>query len=165
MPVRVRALESGDFERIAPVVDAWWGGRRVGHLLPRLFFEHFSTTSFALVEGDAVLAFLVGFRSQSLPHVAYIHFVGVAPEHRGRGYGRRLYAHFFECAATQGCTEVRCITSPANTGSIAFHRRLGFGLVDGGGERDGLPVSPDHAGPGEARVLFRRSLVSDDAGR
>jgi GNAT superfamily N-acetyltransferase len=147
------------------VVDAWWGGRHVSHLLPRLFFEHFSTTSFVLVEGDEVLAFLVGFRSQSLPRVAYIHFVGVAPDRRGVGHGRLLYERFFAQAASLGCTEVRCITSPANAGSIAFHRRMGFDLVDAGGEHDGIPVSPDHAGPGQARVLFRRLLAHGDAGR
>jgi hypothetical protein len=53
---------------------------------------------------------------------------------------------------------VRCITSPVNAGSVAFHRRLGFEVVDAGGEQDGVRVSLDHAGPGQHRVLLRKSL-------
>ena len=36
----------------------------------------------------------VGFMSQSRPAEAYIHFVGVHPDERGHGLGRRLYEHF-----------------------------------------------------------------------
>jgi hypothetical protein len=57
-----------------------------------------------------------------------------------------------------GCAEVHCITSPVNAGSIAFHRRLGFSVLDGDGEVEGVPVTLDYAGPGQHRVQFRRSL-------
>lgn len=159
--VTIRHLDVGDFDRLIRVVDEWWGGRPVRGLLPRLFFEHFSTTSFAIGSGEDLHAFLVGFRSQSFPEIAYIHFVGVAPAYRGHGYGRHLYARFFACVAALGCTEVRAITSPVNTGSIAFHRRLGFTLIDAGGWIDGIPVSLDHAGEGAHRVLFRRELAPE----
>ena len=157
--MHIRPLASADYDAISPVVDEWWGGRPVRHLLPRLFFEHFSTTSFALIEAGEPQAFLVGFRSQSLLNVAYIHFVGVAPARRGRGYGRRLYSAFFECVGPLGCTEVNCITSPANTDSIAFHQSMGFSLVSTGSEQNGIPVSLNYYGEGQHRVLFRKMLV------
>lgn len=28
------------------VINNWWGGRQMTHLLPRFFFEHFQSTSF-----------------------------------------------------------------------------------------------------------------------
>ncbi|HKA45712.1 MAG TPA: GNAT family N-acetyltransferase [Burkholderiales bacterium] len=152
----IRALAAADYDVVSPVIDEWWGGRPVRHLLPRLFFEHFSPTSFALVEDGAVQAFLVGFRSQSRPSVAYIHFVGVAPAYRGKGYGRLLYFSFFERAAELGCTEVHCITSPVNADSIAFHRKMGFDIAHADGKQDGLLVSLHHAGEGQHRVLFRK---------
>ena len=158
--VRIRALSAADYATVSAVVDAWWGGRVVRQLLPRLFFEHFSDTSFALEHGAELQGFLIGFRSQSVPALAYIHFVGVAPASRGNGGGRLLYQRFFERAAALGCSAVQCITAPVNTGSIAFHRRMGFDLVDTGAYRDGVPVSLDHAGPGEHRVLFRKTLVA-----
>jgi len=157
----MRPLESADYDLIAPVIDEWWGGRPVRQLMPRLFFEHFSSASFVIADADQVSAFLIGFRSQSQAHVAYIHFVGVAPSCRGRGLGRSLYHAFFERVSAMGCTEVHCITSPVNSGSIAFHQRMGFGLLRTGAEQDGIPVSLNHAGEGQHRVLFRKSLAGE----
>jgi ribosomal protein S18 acetylase RimI-like enzyme len=161
--LQTRALTPADFDLVTPVVDHWWGGRPVRHLLPLLFFEHFGSTSFVVTDGAVLVAFLVGFRSQSQPAVAYIHFVGVAPGYRGAGVARQLYERFFSIARELGCSEVHGITSPANAGSIAFHRRLGFSVLDGNGEVEGVPVTLDYAGPGHHRVQFRRSL-EDGAG-
>ena len=158
MNIRIRLLESTDFDVISPVIDEWWGGRPVRGLLPRLFFEHFSTTSFALVEDNSISGFLVGFRSQSFPTVAYIHFVGVSPAQRGKGFGRILYQRFFDTVADLGCIEVRSITSPVNEGSIAFHHQMGFQLLPSDTEVNGYPVCQDHAGPGQHRVLFSKLL-------
>jgi ribosomal protein S18 acetylase RimI-like enzyme len=156
----IRHLESSDFDFVSEVVDEWWGGRPVRGLLPRLFFEHFRPSSFALETNGAIEGFVVGFRSQSSPSVGYIHFVGVSPNSRGRGYGRMLYDRFFEAVAGMGCQEVRCITSPLNSGSIAFHRRMGFEILPGNGKIDDLSVVLNHAGKGEHRVLFRKELTS-----
>ncbi|WP_371812640.1 GNAT family N-acetyltransferase [Saccharopolyspora sp. ASAGF58] len=71
-----------------------------------------------------------------------IHFVGVDPARRRGGLARRLYAEFFDTASSAGRSRVRCITSPANTGSIAFHRRMGFELVPGDTEIDGIGGAP-----------------------
>lgn len=158
--MNIRPLESGDFDVISPVVDEWWGGRPVRGLLPRLFFEHFQPTSFALLENQELLGFLVGFRSQSAPAVAYVHFVGVHPTARGKGYGRLLYQRFFAAASALGCTEVRAITSPVNEASIHFHRRLGFQILPGTGNVNGFPVCLDHAAPGQHRVLFSKQLLA-----
>lgn len=162
--MQIRPLASADYDVISPVVDEWWGGRPVRHLVHRLFFEHFSSTSFALVEAGEVCAFLIGFRSQSQPHIAYIHFVGVAPSRRSKGHGRLLYSAFFERVVALGCTEVQCITSPVNAGSIAFHQHMGFGIVHTGAEQGGIPVSLNHAGEGQHRVLFRKLLASEHNG-
>ena len=122
----LRYLEETDFQPIIQVVDDWWGGRSVAVLLQKLFFVHFRPTSFVVEENGAIQGFLVGFRSQTTPTQAYIHFMGTHPQHRGKGIGRRLYQHFFEVVSALGCTEVLCITSPVNKGSIAFHRHMGF---------------------------------------
>jgi ribosomal protein S18 acetylase RimI-like enzyme len=157
-PIHIRQVESKDYEAISPVMDDWWGGRPVRQLLPRLYFEHFATTSFILLEGNDLAAFLVGFLSQSQPGVAYIHFVGVAPTSRSKGYGRILYSRFFETVAALGCTEVQCITSPVNGGSVTFHERMGFRIVSTGGEQNGFPVDLHHAGEGQHRVKFSKCL-------
>jgi GNAT superfamily N-acetyltransferase len=154
----IRHLEASDYDIVAPVVDEWWGGRPIRALLPRLFFEHFRSTSFAIDMDGGLRAFLIGFRSQSNVSTAYIHFVGVHPEHRATGLGRRLYLHFFDVVQELGCNEVRCITSPVNKGSIAFHKRMGFEVLPGDGEVDGVFVTLDHGGAGQHRVLFQKML-------
>ena len=120
----IRHAEPGDHGRVIGLVDAWWGGRPMAALLPKLFFVHFRDTSFVAEEDGEVAAFLCGFRSQTYEDEAYIHFVGVSPTQRGSGRGRELYDRFFAAVAPR--TTVRAVTSPVNEGSIAFHRALGF---------------------------------------
>ena len=149
--MEIRHAEPADYGRVIGRVNAWWGGRDMAPMLPRLFFVHFEATSYVVDDGDGQLAaFLIGFLSQTDPAEAYIHFVGVSPEHRGGGLGRRLYERFFEDARAAGRTRVTCVTSPVNEGSVAFHEALGFTS-----ER----VAHDYDGPGEDRVLFVKSLA------
>ena len=120
-------------------------------MLPKLFFLHFEGTSFVAEREDGTIAgFLIGFLSQTDDSEAYVHFVGTSPELRGSGLGRQLYERFFEAAKEHGRPVVRCVTSPANTASVAFHEALGF-VVD--------RVARDYDGPGEDRVLFIKQLT------
>jgi ribosomal protein S18 acetylase RimI-like enzyme len=148
--VAIRHANPSDYGRVIQHVNAWWGGREMAPMLPKLFFVHFEGTSLVAETDESGLAgFLVGFLSQTHRDEAYVHFVGVAPEHRGSGLGRGLYERFFETVRAAGRTVVRCVTSPANEPSIAFHRALGF-EVEG--------VVEDYDGSGESRVLLVRRL-------
>ena len=158
MALIFRRPTEADHARIVTVVDAWWG-RPVAGLLPHLFFEHFAPTSCIAEDDSGQLAgFLVGFLSAGRPGEAYIHFVGVAPERRGSGLGRQLYERFFQLAREHGCQEVHSITSPINRDSIAFHRAMGFEVMPGSADFEGVAYTPDFDGPGDDRVRFRRAL-------
>ncbi|CAO5147157.1 N-acetyltransferase domain-containing protein [Frankia sp. AiPs1] len=163
--VRVREPREDDHGRVLAVLDLWWGGlkgasgaweRRL--LLPRFLFQHFTPSS-RLVEADdgTLLAFLIGFLSQTDPASAYIHFVGVAPSARRAGLGSWLYQDFFTRAASHGRRWIHAITSPENARSIAFHTSLGFTIAPGGSAVDGIPAHPDYDGPGLPRVVFRKA--------
>jgi ribosomal protein S18 acetylase RimI-like enzyme len=131
-------------------VNVWWDGRDMAPMLPTLFFIHFDGTSFVAEDSNGeLLGFLCGFLSQTEDDEAYIHFVGVSPEERGGGLGRALYERFFDEARSQGRNIVRCVTSPVNQRSVAFHQALGFEV-----ER----TVPDYDGPGEDRVLLVKRL-------
>ncbi|WP_159976467.1 MULTISPECIES: GNAT family N-acetyltransferase [unclassified Novosphingobium] len=58
----------------------------------------------------------------------YIDRVVTAPEARGRGLARRLYAHLFAAARAAGHERIVCEVNsdPPNPASEAFHRSLGF---------------------------------------
>ncbi len=155
--ISVRHLEEGDYGPSVVIIDYWWGGRRMAHLLPRIFFVHFRPTSFAIEEGRKVIGFLTGFVSQIYPDYAYIHFVGIHPDHRRRGLGRLIYSTFFETVRRPGCTTVRCITSPVNRGSIPFRTRMEFEIEGVTGEVQGVSCKINYELNGH-RVLFVKRL-------
>jgi len=164
--LRTRYPTAEDHGKVLAVLDQWWGdfGGAAGSqqralLLPRLFFQHFSDSSY-LVEGadGQLVAFLIGFLSQFQPEAAYIHFVGVDPARHRSGVARGLYNRFFGHAAARGARAVRCITSAGNRNSIAFHTRLGFAIEPGPIVVEGVAVQRAHDGPGLDRVAFVRSL-------
>jgi predicted GNAT superfamily acetyltransferase len=160
MTLIIRNLNELDYKPLISVVDAWWGGRPMRQLLPRLFFIHFQPTSFVAENDGELQAFLIGFISQTdQKNTAYIHFSGVAPTSREQGLGRLLYNHFFEVVKAKGCTQVECITSPVNKTSIAFHQRMGFEILPGDMQvEEGIFATSDYDGAGGARILFRRYL-------
>jgi ribosomal protein S18 acetylase RimI-like enzyme len=145
-----------DHPRVHVALDGWWGGfggedglRQRRFLLPRLWFEHFTDTSFVAEDGGGELAaFLVGFHSPAQRDTAYIHFVGVHPGHRRAGLAGALYGRFFAQAAAAGRTQVRCITTPGNDRSVAFHTAMGFTAAR----------HRDYDSPGMDRIVFTRPL-------
>lgn len=157
-----RQPTENDHARVLAALGPWWGGlkgeagaKERALLVPRLYFQHFTTTSRLAERPDGTLAaFLIGFVSQTDPDTAYIHFVGVDPALHGQGIGRSLYEWFFGQVRELGVRTVKCITSPQNAGSRAYHARLGFEVSD---------VLPDYDGPGLDRVAFTRSLAADAA--
>jgi ribosomal protein S18 acetylase RimI-like enzyme len=162
----LRQARVSDHPTIVACVQQWWGdtrtadqARELSLLLPRLFLQFFSGTSLVLEDEMGIRAFLVGFYAADNGDDAYIHFVGVDPALRGQSVARRLYTTFFRSAAESGRSEVRAITSPSNTGSIAFHRAMGFEVEEGDRDVDGLFVHSDYDGPGQDRVCFRRRIA------
>jgi ribosomal protein S18 acetylase RimI-like enzyme len=146
--VVIRHAEPADHARVIAVLDAWWGGRPMAAMLPKLFFVHFQETSFVADDGDQLAGFLCGFRSQTYDDEAYVHFVGVDPGRRGSGLGRQLYERFFE--AVKPRTIVRAVTSPVNSQSVAFHRALGFEVE---------LVDDAYDGRGEPRALLVKRIT------
>ncbi|OLT25864.1 GNAT family N-acetyltransferase [Nocardiopsis sp. CNR-923] len=146
--VSIRTARPSDHLRIIGVCDAWWG-RPIADVLPRLFLDHFHTSSLTAEVGEELAGFLVGFASPSRPEEAYVHFVGVAPEHRRSGLASRLYTRLTKVARVDGRSVVRAVTSPVNARSIAFHRALGFTVTG---------PHTDHDGPGEDRMVLELRL-------
>ena len=150
MAVTIRHVQPSDYGRVIQHVNEWWGGREMAPMLPRLLFIHFESTSFVADREDGTLAgFLIGFLSQTDGETAYVHFIGVAPAERETGLGRQLYERFFDTARASGRSVVRCVTSPQNENSLAFHSALGF-------EQEG--IAEDYDGAGASRVLLARRL-------
>lgn len=127
-------------------------------MVPRLFLEHFSGTSFILENNKELIGFLIGFLSPDKKGEGYIHFSGVNPEHRHQGLGRYLYHSFEKLCLENDCRIIRSCTSPVNKTSILFHSKTGFKIEEGDSVLDGIPVTLDYNRPDDPKVLFKKTI-------
>jgi GNAT superfamily N-acetyltransferase len=159
--LRFRRPIEADHGFLVDRVDQWWGGRKIHQLLPRLWLQHFTGTSWIVEDGrGTTIGFLVGFISPDHPDEAHVHMVATDPNHRGAGLGRALYERFFEDVRARGVRQVTAVTWPGNRVSVGFHHALGFTPADGPGTQRlyGTPAYPDYDAEGDDRVVFSRAL-------
>jgi ribosomal protein S18 acetylase RimI-like enzyme len=128
-------------------LDRFWGGRDMRFLHQKVFVQEFGDTCLTARGPDGRIAgYLIGFPAPR--HLGYIHAVAVRDDARETGCGEALYRAFAEVAAAQGADRLKAITSVTNTGSVAFHRRLGF---------DVRRVE-DYDGPGIPMMVMTRAI-------
>jgi GNAT superfamily N-acetyltransferase len=159
--IQLRRPQDADHGRLVGLVDEWWGGRRLHPRFLRLWFQHFSGTSWIAEDANgAPIGFLVGFISPDHPDQACIHLAATSPNHRRRGLGRMLYERFFEDVALRGVRRVNAVTWPGDRLSVGFHRAMGFIVDDGPGTQRlyGTPAYPDYEAEGDDRVVLSRDL-------
>lgn len=95
------------------------------------------------VDGEEVVGFASGLHyihPDKDPEL-WINELGVAPDHRRRGLGRRLMRALLEHAAAVGCREAWVLTEHGNAPAAELYRTLGF-----------------HAGPSDT-VMFSIPLT------
>ena len=159
--VAFRRPTEADYGTIQRVMDDWWGGRPISRLLPRLWLQHFTGTSWIAEDAAGRLAgFLIGFMSPDRPDTAYCHFIATNPNARRRGLGRALYERFFQDARAAGRKTVMAITWPANRVSLDFHRSMGFDIEAGEGTQNlyGTPARAGYDFDREDRAVLVRKL-------
>ncbi len=156
-----RRPTEADHPRIVGVVDDWWGGRRLRHLLPRLWLQHFTGTSWIAETPEGRLAgFLIGFISPDRPDEAYIHLAATHPSRRRQGLGRTLYERFIDDVRAHGVRKVTAITWPGNKASLAFHQAMGFELDAGPGTQSlyGVAARTDYDDEWDDKAVLIRYL-------
>jgi GNAT superfamily N-acetyltransferase len=145
-----------DYDRILDELDEFWDGRDTRQLHHPFLIYEFGNSAFVVRRGGQIVAYLLGFLSQTEP-VGYVHAIAVRASARRQGYAQRLFAHFVQFARQRGCRHVKAITPPSNAESIAFHKSLGMELLGEAGS-DGIPAIPDYAGRGAPRVVFWKAI-------
>jgi ribosomal protein S18 acetylase RimI-like enzyme len=147
MGVRIEPMTLSDLAEVLADHDQFWGGRDLHFLHQRVFVQEFGDTCLTARDaGEPIAGYLLGFTTPR--RVGYVHAVAVRAQARGSGCGQALYLAFAAAAGAQGAERLKAITTEANAGSIAFHRRLGFDVrqVD------------DYGGPGLPRIVMTRAL-------
>lgn len=127
-------------------------------MLPRLFLIHFQESSFVFEGSGKIVGFLVGFISPSCKQTGYVHFIGVDPIFRKKRIASQLYQAFIQYCASKNVTTIKCVTSPRNKKSIAFHHKLGFKAAEY--DEKNLPIAiPNYDGPQEHRVVLTLDIA------
>lgn len=134
------------YAEVLAALPEFWGERDLRALHQPVWLRQLAGDAHVVRDGDLLLGYLLGVVSAD--GVAYVHLVATREGARARGVGRLLHTAFLEHARSRGALRVEAITTPANGGSVAFHRRLGFAAR----------LVTDYAGPGQDRVLLTRPL-------
>ncbi|WP_181788837.1 GNAT family N-acetyltransferase [Streptomyces phytophilus] len=142
----IEPADADDFHRVLADHPRYWGERdmRALHLLAMV--QEFGDTCLVARAPDGIRGYVFGFVTPA--RTGYVHLIATRDDTRGTGLGRRLYGAFAAAAARQGAERLKAITSVANTGSQAFHRRLGFAAR----------AVEDYDGAGRPMVVFGRAL-------
>ncbi|WP_079177991.1 GNAT family N-acetyltransferase [Streptomyces mangrovisoli] len=151
MDIRIVPARVADFHQVVTDHPRYWGERdlRALHLLALV--QEFGSTCLVARAEDGIRGYVFGFVTPD--GTGYVHLIATRDDARGTGLGRRLYAAFAEAAERHGARQLKAITSIENTGSIAFHRSLGFDAK----------IVGDYNGPGRDMAVFHRDLPLDVA--
>lgn len=149
MRTQITSAEMTDIHQVLADHHRYWGERDLRSLHLLALVQEFGETCLVARAEDGIHGYIIGFVTPT--GTGYVHLIATRDDARGTGLGRRLYAAFADAAHRHGALRLKAITSLGNTGSIAFHRRLGF---------DAETVD-DYNGPGQAMVVFHRLLPFD----
>ena len=154
-----------DHEAIVRRIDDWAGGRKARHLVPRLWFRHFTGMSWAarLDPGGRVAGVAIGIVSPDEPTTAILHLVAVDPAHRRGGIGRELVDRFVGDARAAGARRVLTTAWPDDRPTLRFLEAVGFSLVAPPDRQRlyGTPAIADYDEPGDDRAELERSIAPD----
>ncbi len=145
--MRIRGLTKADYDYIISVLDQWWGGPAGRRADPMFFYEFGEHALVAELEGQ-VIGFLLGVMVPAPAATGYVHLVGIHPDHRRRGVGKRLYEQFTERCRAAGMKRIKSLASSGHEGPVHFHESMGFACSE----------VADYAGPGRSRTVFVKEL-------
>ncbi|MGH8160589.1 MAG: diaminobutyrate acetyltransferase [Gammaproteobacteria bacterium] len=113
-----------------------------------LLCTHFAANGLIAARGDDIAGFVMAYRPPSDPEAVFVWQVGVAPEGRGRGLGRRMLDALIEQPANRDAHYLTATVDPDNAPSnrlfAAFAREQKTRLTTEGGYGAEL-FPPGHA--------------------
>ncbi|UZI30624.1 GNAT family N-acetyltransferase [Streptomyces sp. CA-278952] len=151
MGIQITSAGMADFHQVLADHPRYWGERDLRSLHLLALVQEFGSTCLVARAEDGIRGYVFGFVTPNA--TGYVHLIATRNDARGTGLGRRLYGAFAEAAERQGARQLKAITSIENTGSIAFHRSLGFDTK----------IVDDYDGPGRTMAVFHRVLPLDAA--
>src|SRR5436305_710047 len=148
--VRLRALSSdpssfaSTFAKEAAKPDEAWGDWATGHATGD------ERATMLALRGDDTIGLVGGYRDDDNRSLYHVIAMWVAPEHRGRGLGRKLLAAIEEWIARAGRTTVQLDVADTATEALSLYRSSGYFA-------DGRQSASTYA-PGITHLSLRKSL-------
>ncbi|WRZ95405.1 GNAT family N-acetyltransferase [Streptomyces sp. NBC_01007] len=149
MRTDIASAQVADFHQVLRDHPRYWGERDLRSLHLLALVQEFGSTCLVARAEDGIRGYVFGFVTPD--GTGYVHLIATRDDARGTGLGRRMYTAFAEVAERHGVRRLKAITSVENTGSIAFHRGLGFDVR----------IVDDYNGPGRTMAVFHRDLPLD----
>jgi len=149
MDIQITSAAVADYHQVLADHPRYWGERDLRSLHLVALVQEFGSTCLVARADDGIRGYIFGCVTPG--GTGYVHLIATRDDSRGTGLGRRLYTAFAEAAQRHGARQLKAITSPQNTGSIAFHRSLGFDTK----------IVDDYNGPGRTVAVFHRALPLD----
>ena len=113
-----------------------------------MFFYEFGEHALVAEREGKSSVFCSGSWSPAPAATGYVHLVGIHPDHRRRGVGKRLYEQFTERCRGAGMKRLKSLAAAGHEGPVRFHESMGFGSTE----------VADYAGPGRSRIVFVKEL-------
>ena len=133
IPIQREALDTiARLNNLHVIELSWLDREQLWHLVQTAYYARMTPSGSAFLialapEADYDSPNFLRFRNR-IDRFIYIDRIAVAPEARGRGLARALYADLFSQAARDGHTIICCEVNldPPNLRSDTFHAALGF---------------------------------------
>jgi ribosomal protein S18 acetylase RimI-like enzyme len=74
------------------------------------------------IGGAVVATIMIGYEG----HRGSVNYLGVLPEHRLRGYARRMIEEAERLLRLEGCPKINLNVRTANAAALSFYERVGF---------------------------------------
>lgn len=101
--------------------------------LARTLFDEHQAEAIIGEEDGVIVGIAIYFYNYSTfktKHGLYLEDLFVAPEHRGKGYGKKLLLHLAKLAHEKNCGRMEWACLDWNTPSIGFYQKLGARAMD-----------------------------------
>mgnify|MGYP001048111246 FL=1 len=124
--------------------------------------EYFGDSIFLARDGDDLVGYVLGFRSQVDSSVFYLWQIGVIKEHRGTGLAQRLVSALLGKASEMGAKRMHVTAEIDNIASWKLFLKMGFENISSGEtvEKYGQKAMVNYYGSGTDQV-FMEKLITD----
>jgi [ribosomal protein S18]-alanine N-acetyltransferase len=151
--VTVRAARNGDLDQLRGLDARVFDLLAYPHFVFRQFFELYLDCWMVAEHPTGLVGYSLGVPTPDRQR-GWLLGLGVVPDHRRLGYGRRLTNASLRYLRSAGVRHVSLSVAPGNEIAIALYRQVGFAET-------GLHI--DYFGPGEDRIIMTRSLAAPES--